>query len=128
MRQSYTSIPHIHTERSRYHFFFGDESTLDLYTALKDEVEWYNHKYIGVLELPYYMLNFPEKQGLMLDVVQQGSEPASRAIAYLGQLEQELWSLWKKGIFYLAGKDAAVNEFEHALRQKEILPIQIMRL
>ncbi len=128
MRQSYATIPHIHTERSRYHFFFGDETALDLYTVLKDEVEWYNHKYIGVLELPYCMLSFPERQGLMLDVVQQGSKPASRAIAYLEQLEQELWSLWKKGIFYLAGKDDAVNEFERALWQKDIVPAQIMRL
>ena len=128
MRQSYAMLPHINTESSRYHFFFGDENTLDLYLILKDEVEWYNHKYIGVLELPDCMLNLPEKQGLLLDVVPQKTEPAASAIAYLGRLERELWELWQKGVFYLSGKDAAVNQFERALYSRNILPAQIVRI
>lgn len=128
MRQSYATLPHIHTERSRYHFFFGDENTLDLYAVLKDEVEWYNHQYIGVLELPESMLHLPEKQGLLLDVVRHSMQPAMPAIAYLNHLEQELWELWRKGTFYLSGKDAAVNEFERALHQRAILPAQIIRI
>ncbi len=128
IRQTYAVLPHIDTERSRYHFFFGDENTLDLYTDLKNEVEWYNHQYIGVLELPCAMLHIPEKQGLLLDVVPYGNKPAASAIAFLNRLEQELWLLWRKGMFYLSGKDEAVNQFEQVLHNRDILPAQIVRI
>jgi hypothetical protein len=121
-------LPHIDTESSCYHFFFGDENTLDLYLNLKNEVERHNHKYIGVLELPDRKLGLPEKRGLLLDVVPQEPEPAASAIAYLERLEPELWELWKKGVFYLSGKDAAVNRFERALYRKSIHPAQIVKI
>lgn len=99
-----------------------------MYSRLKDEAEYHQCQYIGVLELPGILFHKPERYGLLLDVVPYGPRPAMYAIAYLDQLEPELWSLWREGIFYLSGNDDAVNEFEQALLQRGIAMYQIIQV
>jgi len=126
VRQFYADMPLL--REHRYHFFFGNEHSIELYQRLKEEACSHQCQYIGVLELPGILFHKPERCGLLLDVVPYGPQPAMHAIAYLDRLEPELWTLWKQGIFYLSGKEAAVHEFEQALKLRGIAPAQIVHV
>ncbi|WP_118975035.1 hypothetical protein [Taibaiella koreensis] len=126
VRQSYAELPLL--KEHRYHFFFGNEYSIELYERLKEEACLHQCHYIGVLEMPGIYFYKPERCGLLLDVVPYGPEPAMHAIAYLDRLEAELWTLWQEGIFYLAGKEEAAAAFEQALLLRGIAPEQIVHV
>jgi len=105
---------------SKYHFFFGDETTLGLFQSLKNIINREDKHYIGVLELDAGSLYVPEQLGLMLDVVPKAETKALHAIRFLDELEEEIWSLWKSGVFYLMGNARSIQQFRSALRQRGI--------
>lgn len=105
---------------SKYHFFFGDETTLGLFKGLKDIINDRDQNYIGVLELQNDFIEIPERLGLMTDTVQKSAAYAGDAIRFLNELDEVLWALWKDGTFYLTGNAASIQHFRKALKVRGI--------
>lgn len=102
---------------NRYHFFFGDETSLGLFRCLKEAVHRQGQEYLGILELNEEATCWPEKLDLSVDTVVKSTHqgPAHEAIAYLNDLHGLLWKTWMKASFYLAGRAASVQAFREAL-------------
>lgn len=102
---------------NRYHFFFGDETSLGLFRCLKEAVHQKGHEYLGILELAEGSFNWPEKLDVSVDLVSRSADqrPAQEAIAYLNDLHGLLWQTWMKASFYLAGRAASIEAFRQAL-------------
>lgn len=113
-------------QTSKYHFFFGDETTIGLFKSLKDAIDVEEQNYIGVLELDQDLEEVPEKLGLMLDVVEKSPSHAATAIRFLNELDENLWNLWKTGSFYLMGNARSIQNFRKALRVRGIANAQIV--
>ena len=113
-------------QTSKYHFFFGDETTIGLFKSLKDAIDVEEQNYIGVLEMDKDLEAIPEKLGLMLDVVPKSLSPAETAIKFLNELDESLWNLWKTGSFYLMGNAHSIQNFRKALRIRGIANAQIV--
>jgi len=111
----------LHQKESRYHFFFGDESTLGFFQSLKNEIHARQQNYFGVLELDSSAIGALDKLGLMIDVVQKSSTThAGNAIRFLSGLDESLLSLWKTGTFYLMGNAQSIQHFRKALRARGV--------
>lgn len=111
---------------SKYHFFFGDETTLGLFKSLKVEIDKQEQNYIGVLEMDGGIEDVPEKMGLLIDVVPKSATHAERAINFLNELDEIIWTLWKSGTFYLMGNASSIQNFRKALRTRGISNAQII--
>ncbi|MCP9751600.1 siderophore-interacting protein [Ferruginibacter sp. HRS2-29] len=120
LRMGLPSGYNLYKRDSKYHFFFGDETTLGLFQSLKNLINTEDKHYIGVLELDAGSLHAPGQLGLMLDVVPKAETKALHAIRFLDELEEELWELWKTGVFYLMGNARSIQVFRNALKQRGI--------
>lgn len=104
----------------KYHFFFGDETSLSFFDEARRKICFPEKKYIGVLELEECYQAIPEQLGLLLDVVLPQGETAEQSIRFLYTLEPELWHLWKDGLFHLAGRMNIILPFKKALTKMGI--------
>lgn len=111
----------------RYHFFFGDETTLGFFKSLKYTVEENNQHYMGVLEFNDATLRSETNLECLLDIVPgSGSHKAEQAVLYLESLDEKVWQLWKDGMFYVMGNGRSIQNFRKALKEKGISNRQIM--
>lgn len=112
---------------NRYHFFFGDETSLGLFRCLKEAVHQKGHEYLGILELAEGSFGWPEKLDVSVDLVPRSGDelPAQEAIDYLNDLHGLLWKTWKKASFYLAGRAASIEAFREALLSRGVSNDQI---
>lgn len=111
----------------RYHFFFGDETTVGLFKSLKHRIEENNQDYIGVLEFSDTTLRSETNLECMLGLVQSsGRYKAEQATLFLENLDEKVWQLWKDGIFYLMGNGRSIQNFRKALKEKGIGSKQIL--
>lgn len=100
---------------SKYHFFFGDETSLTIFSNLTQKIHANNQEYFGVLELPDTCTILPEQAGLMLDIVSPSDPPAANAIYYIDTLHERVWYVWRTAVFYLTGDACVVQAFREAL-------------
>jgi NADPH-dependent ferric siderophore reductase len=104
----------------KYHFFFGDETTLGFFESLKNVIEENSQNYIGILELDKNTLNYAIKTNCVLDIVSASSEKAQNAILLLKNLPDTVWELWRNGVFYLIGNGKSIQNFRKALKEKGV--------
>ncbi len=110
----------IYREEHKYHFFFGDETTIGLFESLQQLVEENGQEYIGILELNKDTLDFMIKTNSGLEVVPSSIDKAQNAISLLEKLPERVWELWKSGAFYLMGNGRSVQRFRNALKEKGV--------
>lgn len=110
----------LHRKDNRYHFFFGDETTLGLFMSLKEAIQAKGQLYIGLLELDEQAKDIPDQLGLMTDITDKTSFTASQASAFLDSLDRHIWNLWKSGTFYLMGNARSIQLFRSALKAQGI--------
>ena len=96
----------------KYHFFFGDETSINFFDNARRRIRFPEKRYIGVLELEECYKALPERLGLLVDVVPPKGISAEHAIQFLHRLEPEIWELWKEGIFHLAGRWNIILPFQ----------------
>ncbi|HVV03750.1 MAG TPA: hypothetical protein VHC96_05970 [Puia sp.] len=106
--------------KGKYHFFFGDETSIAFFDNARKGIRFPEKRYIGVLEMEECYKPLPEQLGLLLDVVTPKGISAEQAIQYLHGLESELWQLWKGGIFHLAGRLNIILPFQNELTRMGI--------
>lgn len=113
-------------EKTKHHFFFGDETTIGLYNWYKTTALACSHEYFGVLEL------HPPHEGalnnlkIMIDNVQATMEaPAVSAIDWMEEMHPDCWANWKGATFYLAGRAISVSRFKKYLLGKGVNASQI---
>ncbi|HVU57470.1 MAG TPA: hypothetical protein VHD83_20545 [Puia sp.] len=104
----------------KYHFFFGDETSIRFFDNARKRLRFPEKRYIGVLEMEECYKALPEELGLLLDVVPHKGVSAEQAIQFLHRLEPELWQLWKDGIFHLAGRWNIIHSFQKELTRMGI--------
>lgn len=104
----------------KYHFFFGDETTIGFFESLKRAIEENNQNYIGILELDKNTLNHEIKTNCVLDRVVSTGDKAQNAIQILENLQETVWELWKNGMFYLIGNGKSIQNFRKALKEKGV--------
>ncbi|HEY8968471.1 MAG TPA: hypothetical protein VIM64_05250 [Puia sp.] len=104
----------------KYHFFFGDETSIEFFDNARRRIRYPEKRYIGVLELEECYKALPEQLGLLVDVVPAKGISAEHAIQFLHRLEPEIWELWKEGIFHLAGRWNIILPFQKELTRMGI--------
>jgi NADPH-dependent ferric siderophore reductase len=110
----------IYRAEHKYHFLFGDETSIGLFESLQRLIEENDQEYIGVLELNRETLNFAAKGSLGLEVVNSSVDKAQKAIAFLDKIPERVWELWKDGAFYLMGNGRSIQKFRNALRDRGV--------
>jgi NADPH-dependent ferric siderophore reductase len=104
---------------SRYHFFFGDETSIGLYEAMKNHVHALHHEYLCILELEQDFQHWPALAGLSADAVSKSvAAPAQEAIRQLLEFKESSgkhWPIWQQGTFYLTGRAKSIQTFRKAL-------------
>jgi hypothetical protein len=106
--------------KGKYHFFFGDETSIGFFDNARKRIRFPEKRYIGVLEIEECYKALPEELGLLLDIVSPKGPAAEHAIQFLHGLEPELWQLWKDGLFHLAGRWNIILAFERELTRMGI--------
>lgn len=115
-------------EQATHHFFFGDETALDLFNRYKQVSLQRDKEYFGVVELTELDMHLPEEMRLLIDsVVIDPDYPAVAAIQWMEEMHPDCWESWKDATFYLAGRATAVQRFCQYLRQRNV-PMKKMRL
>jgi NADPH-dependent ferric siderophore reductase len=116
----------LYDEGSKYHFFFGDETSLGLFNSLKSVIHANQQEYLGVLTLHPDLFALPDKLDLMLDVVPKDSAmPYEHSAAYVNSLQGKLWDVWQASIFYLTGNANAIKGVRKILLNKGVSPRNI---
>jgi NADPH-dependent ferric siderophore reductase len=111
----------LYDEGSKYHFFFGDETSLGLFNSLKNAIHANQQEYLGVLTLHPDLFALPDKLDLMLDVVPKDKAmPYEHSAAYVSGLHGKLWEVWQAGIFYLTGNAHAIKGIRKILLNKGV--------
>lgn len=104
----------------KYHFFFGDETTIGFFKSLKNAIEENGQNYIGVLELNPNSLAPEIDLGCSLDIVPTSVNKAEHAVLFLENLHESVWQLWESGMFYLMGNARSIQNFRKALKAKGV--------
>lgn len=103
---------------SKYHFFFGDETSLSLIQIFIAEIQKTGGNYNGVIELRKQNLEAPEKLNLKLQsVLRTPKTPAADAITYLMELKAETDFPLEQCIFYLTGNVTSVHSFRKEIKK-----------
>jgi hypothetical protein len=109
-----------------HHFFVGDESTIEMFNALKEIALLNGHEYFGVLELhPDYDAVLAMLKLLVDSVPELPDQPAQNAILWMEDMHPNCWAAWQNATFYLSGGATLINAFNQYLLQKNIAPHQI---
>ena len=116
----------LYNNQVTHHFFVGDETTVELFNALKEIVLKDGHEYFGVLELhPEYEAVLTMLKLLVDSVPESPGQPAQNAIQWMEEMHPNCWKAWKKASFYLAGPQELIAAFREYLLQKEVSEAQI---
>jgi NADPH-dependent ferric siderophore reductase len=110
----------VYREEHKYHFFFGDETTIGLFESLQYSIEENGQEYIGILELNKDTLSAKIHTNSGLELVTTSIEKAQNAISFLEKLPDRVWELWKDGAFYLMGNGHSIQRFRNALKIKGV--------
>lgn len=110
----------LYRKEHKYHFFFGDETTIRLFESLRSIIDNNNQEYIGILELNRDTLACNIQTNSGLELVPSSVEKAQNAISCLEKLPEQVWKLWKEGAFYLVGNGRSIQQFRNALKAKGV--------
>jgi NADPH-dependent ferric siderophore reductase len=110
----------LYKAEQKYHFFFGDETSIGLFESLQHLIEKNGQEYIGILELNEDTLNSSIHTNSGLELVPSSIEKAQNAISILEKLPGRIWELWKDGAFYLMGNGRSIQRFRNALKDKGV--------
>jgi hypothetical protein len=116
----------LYNKHTTHHFFAGDESTVEIFNALKEIALQNDHEYFGILELhPDYEAVLIMLK-LLIDVVPELPEkPAYNAIQWMDEMHPNCWMAWKNATFYLSGGETLISNFEQYLLQRNVSNKQI---
>ena len=115
-----------YNRQNTHHFFVGDESTIELFNALKEIALQNGHEYFGVLELhPDYDAVLTMLKLLVDSVPELPDQPAQNAILWMEDMHPHCWAAWQNATFYLSGGEPLINTFSQYLLQKNIARQQI---
>lgn len=116
----------LYNKQTTHHFFAGDESTVEIFNALKEIALQNDHEYFGILELhPDYEAVLAMLK-LMIDTVPElPGQPAYNAIQWMDDMHPHCWMAWKNATFYLSGGETLINNFEQYLLQRNVSSRQI---
>lgn len=113
-------------EEATHHFFFGDETSIGLFTWYKMTALACSHEYFGVLELHPPHEEALQSMKLMVDNVPATLDaPADNAIEWMEDMHPDCWNNWKDATFYLAGRALSISRFRKYLLQKGVTARQI---
>jgi len=116
----------LYNNQVTHHFFVGDETTVELFNALKEIVLKDGHEYFGVLELhPEYEAVLIMLKLLVDSVPELPGQPAQNAIQWMEEMHPNCWRDWKNAAFYLSSGTPLINTFRQYLRQKHVTNKQI---
>jgi NADPH-dependent ferric siderophore reductase len=110
----------LYRQDHKYHFLFGDETTIGLFKSLQHKIEENDQEYIGILELNQTTLSFKIDAISGLELVSVSDNKAQNAISLLEKLPEQVWQLWRNGAFYLMGNGRSIQRFRNALREKGV--------
>ena len=116
----------LYNKYATHHFFAGDESTVEIFNALKEIALRNDHEYFGILELhPDYEAVLAMLK-LLIDTVPELSEkPAYNAIQWMDDMHPNCWMAWQNATFYLSGGETLISNFEQYLLQRNVSNRQI---
>jgi NADPH-dependent ferric siderophore reductase len=104
-----------------FHFFFGDETSLSFYDAVRREVIKNNQWPMGIFELNEINRHVPEDLGYDVKTVLRTPEnPAREAVTLLDGYVNTIPGLFKDTAFYLTGNVASVQKFRAVLKKHGI--------
>jgi NADPH-dependent ferric siderophore reductase len=110
----------VYRAEHKYHFLYGDETSIGLFESLQRVIEENGQEYIGILELNKESTELKTNGTLGLEIIDSSVEKAQKAIALLDKIPQRVWELWKDGAFYLIGNGRAIQKFRNALKDKGV--------
>jgi hypothetical protein len=115
-----------YNHETTHHFFMGDESTVELFNALKGIALQNDHEYFGILELhPDYEAVLAMLK-LLIDCVPELPEsPGYNAIQWMEDMHPNCWMAWKNATFYLSGATTLISRFQQYLVQRQVKLEQI---
>ncbi|THU40442.1 hypothetical protein FAM09_11310 [Niastella caeni] len=123
-----TLANNIYDKQATHHFFVGDETTVELFNALKEIALQKGHEYFGILELhPEYEAVLSMLKLLVDSVPELPGEPAQNAIEWMEEMHPHCWMAWQNATFYLAGGEILIKTFQQYLLQKKVTP-QLIRI
>lgn len=115
-----------YNEKTKHHFFFGDETSIGLFNWYKTTALACGHEYFGVLELHPQQDDALNHLRIMIDNVHASMEaPAVSAISWMDDMHPDCWANWKGATFYLAGRALSVSRFKKYLLGKGVAASQI---
>jgi len=116
----------LYNYKTTHHFFVGDESTVELFNALKGIALHNDHEYFGVLELhPDYEAVLSMLKLLIDSVPELPESPGYNAIQWMEDMHPNCWMAWKNATFYLSGAATLISRFQQYLVQKQVSYEQI---
>jgi hypothetical protein len=116
----------LYNYQTTHHFFIGDESTVEIFNALKEIALHNDHEYFGVLELhPDYEAVLAMLKLLVDSVPELADQPAFNAIQWMDDMHPNCWMAWKNATFYLSGGATLISTFQQYLLQRKVSKHQI---
>jgi hypothetical protein len=116
----------LYNNQTTHHFFVGDESTVEIFNALKEIALQKDHEYFGVLELhPDYEAVLTMLKLLVDSVPELPEKPAFNAIQWMEDMHPNCWNAWKNATFYLSGGATLIKTFQQYLLQRKVKTGQI---
>jgi len=111
-----------------FHVCMGDESSLGLALNLQQAAQQQKRPLTCLLELDHPHRHWGQLLELKAQVVPKSNkQPAQEAIQFLDKIDTQVWqNQWKQAFFYLTGRAKSIQNFRLALKQKGILPNQIV--
>lgn len=116
----------LYNNHTTHHFFVGDESTVEIFNALKEIALHNDHEYFGILELhPDYEAVLTMLKLLVDSVPELPEQPAYNAIEWMDDMHPNCWTAWKNATFYLSGGTTLINNFQQYLLKRKVNNHQI---
>ncbi|MCX2449755.1 siderophore-interacting protein [Pedobacter sp. PLR] len=113
-------------KEKKYHFFFGDETSLSLVSLFAREIRNNNQYYHGILELRMENLEVIKRLDLSVHgVLKSPGNPAKNAISCLEVMRNDCPDMFKEGLFYLTGNGLSIQRFRRALKMMGVIPKNI---
>lgn len=116
----------VYNNQTTHHFFVGDESTVEIFNALKEIALQKDHEYFGVLELhPDYEAVLSMLKLMVDSVPELPEKPAYNAIQWTDDMHPNCWLAWKNATFYLSGGATLIGTFRQYLLERMVDKKQI---
>src|ERR1044072_5078682 len=111
----------LYNNKDTHHFFAGDESTVEIFNALKEIALQNDHEYFGILELhPDYEAVLAMLKLLVDAVPELPEKPAYNAIQWMDDMHPNCWMAWQNATFYLSGGETLIGNFEQYLLRRKV--------